>query len=333
MSDLSTTNPVSWDDLLDAAKKLTAQRQYQCTRWAWSGRGACIAPLATMILQQGEDFYNGDLTRPTSPRGRPPGVPVVRRLRPGGRRPDLATTRCLTVPTCPRSWPARWPSRQDGYWFGGNLPRRRRRAGRSAMAPGSARWASTRLSPDLRRRRGRGSRPRRSTRTPPGSSWSTSWRGQPAEDRAKRGWGLPVLKSLLAKLPADLPYQKQAYQTAQDELPYAASDCRTLRTSTRRRDRTSGQARAGQAIDGQIDRRRGGQGDHRRGQQAAQAGQGPDRMTTAGCGAGLGRGRLHQPAAAAGSGTAPPTFYLFVSPWVLGFLLLTPAPLGVRVRR
>jgi multiple sugar transport system substrate-binding protein len=46
--------------------------------------------------------------------------------------------------------------------------------------------------------------------------------GPPAEERAKSGWGLPALKSLLTKLPQDLPYQKQAYTTAQNELQFAA---------------------------------------------------------------------------------------------------------------
>jgi len=46
--------------------------------------------------------------------------------------------------------------------------------------------------------------------------------GQPAHDRAKSGWGLPALKSLLSELPQDLPYQKQAYQTVQEELKYFA---------------------------------------------------------------------------------------------------------------
>lgn len=44
--------------------------------------------------------------------------------------------------------------------------------------------------------------------------------GPPAEERAKSGWGLPALKSLLPKMPQELPYQQQAYKTAQAELDY-----------------------------------------------------------------------------------------------------------------
>jgi multiple sugar transport system substrate-binding protein len=45
--------------------------------------------------------------------------------------------------------------------------------------------------------------------------------GPPAVERAKSGWGLPALKSLLPTVPQDLPYQKQAFATSQNELNYA----------------------------------------------------------------------------------------------------------------
>ena len=47
--------------------------------------------------------------------------------------------------------------------------------------------------------------------------------GAPAAERTTSGWGLPALRSLLPKLPQGLPYQKQAYQTSQNELTYSAA--------------------------------------------------------------------------------------------------------------
>jgi multiple sugar transport system substrate-binding protein len=44
--------------------------------------------------------------------------------------------------------------------------------------------------------------------------------GKPAQDRAGSGWGIPTLKSLRAKMPQTQPYQKQAYQVQEQELPY-----------------------------------------------------------------------------------------------------------------
>jgi multiple sugar transport system substrate-binding protein len=44
--------------------------------------------------------------------------------------------------------------------------------------------------------------------------------GRPAHDRAKSGWGIPALKSLLPEMPQNLPYQKEAFQSMQNELQY-----------------------------------------------------------------------------------------------------------------
>jgi multiple sugar transport system substrate-binding protein len=45
--------------------------------------------------------------------------------------------------------------------------------------------------------------------------------GTPAHERAKSGWGIPALKSLLPEMPQDKPYQKEAYQSMQNELQYS----------------------------------------------------------------------------------------------------------------
>jgi multiple sugar transport system substrate-binding protein len=45
--------------------------------------------------------------------------------------------------------------------------------------------------------------------------------GTPAHERAKSGWGLPSLKSLMSEVPQALPYQKDAFATSQNELQYS----------------------------------------------------------------------------------------------------------------
>src|SRR6185312_6712463 len=44
--------------------------------------------------------------------------------------------------------------------------------------------------------------------------------GTPAHDRAKSGWGIPTLTSLLPEMPQQMPYQVEAYQSTQNELKY-----------------------------------------------------------------------------------------------------------------
>jgi multiple sugar transport system substrate-binding protein len=49
--------------------------------------------------------------------------------------------------------------------------------------------------------------------------WLTA--GQPGVDRAKSGWGLPILKSLEKEIPSDLEFQKAAWETQQADAGHA----------------------------------------------------------------------------------------------------------------
>src|SRR5206468_3570376 len=61
---LNDSQPTSYDELLAIAKKLTVQQGGKTKvfglglEWAWN----LYAPIATMILQQGGQLYNADLT-------------------------------------------------------------------------------------------------------------------------------------------------------------------------------------------------------------------------------------------------------------------------------
>jgi multiple sugar transport system substrate-binding protein len=109
---------------------------------------------------------------------------------------------------------------QDGYWYGGNFVEQPDEIKDNvAMAPAPI-MGDKRISPTY-------------------AGWGAfipakakhkdeAWKlmeyfmaGPPSEERAKSGWGIPALKSQLSLMPQELPYQKQAYQTAQAELQYA----------------------------------------------------------------------------------------------------------------
>jgi multiple sugar transport system substrate-binding protein len=108
---------------------------------------------------------------------------------------------------------------QDGYWFGGNVYTANsalKTASRLAPAP---QMGPNRYSPCFA---GQGAW------IPAASKHKEeAWRlmeyfmtGTPAKDRAKSGWGIPSLKSFLPQMPQDLPYQKEAYMSTQNELKY-----------------------------------------------------------------------------------------------------------------
>jgi multiple sugar transport system substrate-binding protein len=219
---LSDTQPTTYDELLASAKKLTTKSGGKTTvyglgvEWVWN----LWAPITMMILQQGGNLYNSDLTQTdltSAPAKRAlqwyvdfvqSGVgPSV--INPVPDNADLSTFMAN-----------RMAISQDGFWFGGNFttaPDAMKASIRMAPAPV---MGDKRISPCYA---GQGAWiPAKS------KNKDAAWKlmeyfmaGPPAHERAKSGWGLPSLKSLLPEVPQDLPYQKQAYLTAQNELNYS----------------------------------------------------------------------------------------------------------------
>jgi len=217
---LSDTEATSYDDLLEIAQQLTVASGGTTEtfglglEWAWG----TYAPMSAMIMQQGGQLFNDDLTKvdfTTDEAQRAfqwyvdfakagVGPTSLSPLADGSDYSTFAAERMAIT--------------QDGYWFGGNF------AGDDALktvafAPAPT-MGETRVAP-----------------TYSGQGWwmpaqaknkDAAWKlmeyymaGPPAEARAASGWGLPSLKSLADKLPQDQPYQQQAYEVAQNELQYA----------------------------------------------------------------------------------------------------------------
>lgn len=219
---LSTTEPVTYDNLLAIATKLTVKQGGKTqvyglgVEWAWN----LYAPIATMIMQQGADLYTADLTRTeftTAAAKR--AVKWYVDLAKAGAAPssldplpdgaDLATFLAK-----------RMAITQDGFWYGGNFVKESDTLKANVrMAPAPV-MGDQRVSPCYA---GQGAW------IPEKAKYKDeAWKvmeyfmaGPPAQERARSGWGLPALKSLLPLVPQDLPYQKEAYATTQKELTYA----------------------------------------------------------------------------------------------------------------
>jgi multiple sugar transport system substrate-binding protein len=217
---LSTTDAVTYDELLDIAQKLTVTQGGTTEvfglglEWAWQLYG----PLSAMVMQQGGELYNDDLTKIdfTSPEAQKAfqwyvdfanagvGPTSLNPLPEGSDYSTFAAQRMAIS--------------QDGYWFGGNF------AGDDAlktvaMAPaptmGDERVSITYGGVGLWI-------PEQS------KNKDAAWKfmeyymaGTPAEQRAASGWGLPSLKSFADKLPEGQPFQQQAAEVAQNELQYS----------------------------------------------------------------------------------------------------------------
>jgi multiple sugar transport system substrate-binding protein len=219
---LSASEPVTYDQLLDIGKRLTVKAGGKTQvyglglEWAWNLWG----PISMMIVQQGGTLYNADLTQTdmTSAAARKAlqwyvdfaqaGVgPTSLDPVPDGADLSLFMAKRMAIT-------------QDGFWYGGNFVKESEELRNNIrMAPAPV-MGGTRVSPSY-------------------AGWGAwipakakhkneAWKlmeyfmtGPPADERAKSGWGLPALKSLLPLVPQDQPYQKEAYQTTQNELTFA----------------------------------------------------------------------------------------------------------------
>lgn len=216
---LSDTEPISYDELLEIAKKLSVIEGGTTSvyglgmEWQWSLYG----PIAAMVEQQGETLYNDDLTEIdfTSDAAQRAlqwfvdygksgvGPTSLNPLPDGSDYSTFAAERMAIT--------------QDGYWFGGNF-----------AADGALQTVRFAPAPTM------GDTPAAMSFGGAGlwipeqaADKDAAWKfmeyfmaGTPAEERASSGWGLPSLKSLADKLPQELPYQQQAYEVVQSQLEY-----------------------------------------------------------------------------------------------------------------
>jgi len=219
---LSSTQPVTYVELMDMAKKLTVQQGGKTqvyglgVEWAWN----LYAPIAMMIMQQGGELYSADLTKAdlTTPAARK-AIQWYVDLAQSGVSPssldplpdgaDLSTFMANRMAVT-----------QDGFWYGGNFVKESDEVKNNIRMAPAPQIGDKRVSPCYA---GIGA-----WIPAQAKNKDEAWKlmeyfmaGPPAQERAKSGWGLPALKSLFPLVPQDLPYQKEAYATSQNELNFA----------------------------------------------------------------------------------------------------------------
>jgi multiple sugar transport system substrate-binding protein len=219
---LSTSEPTTFDALLEAARKLTVRKGGKIQVYGLDPMWVyCSSTIMQMTLQQGAPLYNADLSQIdfTSAAAQKAIQWYV----------DFASAHVGPSPFDPNPDGAgndtpifqskRLAVSGYGYWFGGVV----------FTAPDDVKAKSSLIpAPMMGSKRVSACYAATGAWIPSASkNKDAAWKlmeyfmgGKPAHDRAKSGWGLPALKSLFSEIPQDLPYQKQAYQTTQNELQY-----------------------------------------------------------------------------------------------------------------
>ncbi|MFJ8028132.1 extracellular solute-binding protein [Streptomyces sp. NPDC096311] len=227
------TEPVTYDEWLDCAKRLTRRKDGQTTVFGGSYNGV-LTPnlLASLTVSAGgslftDDFSRVDFTTPEARKALGWYIDYCRaKVGPSLVQPD------------PNAWDGptyqanRMAMSNSGYWLGGLINADKKLAPVSRLAPAPVFEGGRRISPC---QAGTGLwMPRRARNK------DAAWRvfewffGEaPAKARASSGWGIPTLKSLRSLMPAQEEYQKRVLKAQNAELrhfsviaftPYATAD-------------------------------------------------------------------------------------------------------------
>ncbi|GAA4721295.1 extracellular solute-binding protein [Phytohabitans rumicis] len=215
----SDTTPLSYAEWLALGKKLTKTKGGKTIQYGMNATGlGLFVSFMNMVTSAGGHLFSDDLATVdfTSPEAQAALAWYF----------DYAKANVGPSVINPNpdgwDWPpfqaGRMAMAQDGYWFGGAIAGDAKIAATSRFAP-APQLGSNRVSPCF------GATgywiPKASKNKD--AAWKFfEWYfgGEPAQQRAASGWGIPSLKSLRTKMPQDKPYQKQAYAVQDAELSH-----------------------------------------------------------------------------------------------------------------
>ncbi|MGW0941278.1 extracellular solute-binding protein [Streptomyces sp. NPDC002623] len=214
------TEPVTYEQWLESAKRLTQRRNGQTTVFGGSYNGV-LTPnlLASLTVSAGgslfsDDFSRVDFTTPEARKALGWYVEYCRaRVGPSVIQPDPNT---WDGPTYQAN---RMAMSNSGYWLGGLINGDEKLAPLSRLAPAPVFEGGARISPC---QAGTGLWMPRKARNKDAAWRVFEWffGEAPAEARASSGWGIPTLKSLRHLMPSQKSYQQRVLEVQEAELQY-----------------------------------------------------------------------------------------------------------------
>ncbi|WP_274650903.1 ABC transporter substrate-binding protein [Paenibacillus humicola] len=222
----SSTEPMTWTELLDLAKKLTKKQGDKVSQYGlvyYNGNTALNQDLLLLQLAQegssiySDDFGKADLNKPEVKNLMNYWLDAVKSdVGPNPLNQDTTFSGDLFVNGSAAMM-------ISGYWFTGLLrgdEKAKTHLNDFGMAPAPVMEGGTRMSPTGAAAGGI----IYSKTKHPDEAWKVfEWflGGKPADDRAKSGWGLPATKSRLALLPNTTEFDKSTLAFVNNELKYA----------------------------------------------------------------------------------------------------------------
>ncbi|MET9830251.1 extracellular solute-binding protein [Streptomyces sp. NPDC006385] len=214
------TEPVTYEEWLDNAKRLVQRKSGQTTVFGGSFNGLTRSTLlATMTASAGGSLFSDDFSRVdfTTPEARKALTWYM----------DYAKTKVgpSLVQPDPNGWDGptyqagRLAMSNAGYWMGGMIYPDEKLAAVSRLAPapifaGGPRISACQGGTGLWMPRG-------------AKNKDAAWRvfewffgEEPAKARASGGWGIPTLKSLRSLMPAQEDYQRRVLKVQENELKH-----------------------------------------------------------------------------------------------------------------
>jgi len=227
------TEPVTYEEWLENAKRLTQRKNGQTTVFGGSYNGLLTPILLTSLTAAAggslfsDDFSRVDFTTPEARKALAWYIDYCKtKVGPSLIQPD------------PNAWDGptyqagRMAMTNSGYWLGGMINADKKLAPVSRLAPAPVFEGGPRLSSC---QGGTGMWMPKKARNKDAAWRVFEWffGEAPAKGRASSGWGIPTLKSLRPLMPAQEDYQKRVLKVQEAELkhfsviaftPYATAD-------------------------------------------------------------------------------------------------------------
>ncbi len=221
-----TAEPMTWQQLLDLAKKLTKKEGGKVSQYGlvyYNGHTAANQDLLLLQLAQtgksiySEDFSQADLTKPEVKELLHYWADAVKSNigpNPVNQDPDWGGTSFIN---------GKAAMMITGYWYTGLLrgdAKAKEHLDDFSMAPAPVMPGGTRMSPTGAAVGGiiysKTQHPKEAWRV-----FEWFFGGKPADDRARSGWGLPATKSRLELMPNATNFDKASLEFTNNELKFA----------------------------------------------------------------------------------------------------------------